>query len=403
MRRETPESALAKHPTTSPDMRIAILANLPVWTLPGLEHLHHSRHYATWLEPLLPEFANAEGFDIHWITMCKETREDLHHEAYGQHFHILSRGSLAVQMLTGYVSEVRRIRKVLKEISPDVLHAWGSEDVYGLAGVRSGIGNRLFTLQGCLTEYLRLLGGDFLFRVQTRYEAPTIRRYHDATAESPGAAKLLKDINPDLEVSLVDYGVNAEFFDASWDPAPEPEVLFVGSLTARKGIADLVSIAGRPELRHVSFKVIGAGPERTKLEEIASDNVVWLGTCSRDEVVDALRSAWALYIPTYADTGPTVIKEARVIGLPIVTTTGAGACSYVEDEQCGFVTEPGDLDSQADAVQTLTSSRDKAKEYGSRGYASHLEQLHPSTTVKCFTALYRKLASRTSPVENEKG
>jgi glycosyltransferase involved in cell wall biosynthesis len=374
-------------------MRVAILANLPVWTLPGLDHLRHKRHYATWLEPLIPDFKEVTeeyGLEFHWITMCKETATDLSHEAHGQAFHILSRGSMAVQMSTAYVSEIRRIRRVLTTIRPDVVHAWGSEDVYGMAGAFSGIENRLFTLQGCLTEYLRLLGGSFLFRLQTLYEKPTVNRYRKGTAESPGAATLLQQLNPELDIQLVDYGVNPAFFDATWSPAESPEVLFLGSVSKRKGIIDLIELAQRPDLAHIQFKIAGDGELRRELEAIASPNVTWLGKCARPEVIRHLESSWALFTPTYADTGPTVIKEARVVGLPIITTTGAGACSYVTTTGCGHVTEPGDLEALAGALLDVCGSRARAMELGAMGLVEQRITLHPKTTAKKFAAIYRE-------------
>lgn len=378
-------------------MRIVILANVPVWTLPGLENLRHGNHYATWLESLIPEFAGLPHLEIHWITMCQETSEDLVHEAYGQTFHVLARGSMAAQMVTGYVGEIRRIRKVVQEISPDLVHAWGSEDVYGLAGWFSRIENRLFTLQGCLTEYLRLLGGRALFRVQAFYEKPMIRHYRHATAESPSAAELLAAINPSLKIQLVDYGVNPDFFESEWNPSPEPSLLFLGSLTRRKGIADLITLARRPDLQHIRFLIAGDGALRDELEPGSSDNVHWLGKCHRAEVIQHLASSWGLFIPTYSDTGPTVIKEARVIGLPIVTTTGAGASSYVREAGCGFVTEPGDLEAQARALTTLASSRKQALAYGHKGHSSHREILHPKATARRFAKIYVELVGGPSP------
>lgn len=376
-------------------MRIAILANIPVWTIPGLEKIRHQRHYATWLEPLIPEFSAFPDLEIHWITMCKEANGNIRHNAYGQTFHILSRGSLAAQMLTGYAGELMRIRKVLNAIKPDVVHAWGSEDVYGLAGSMSGVSRRIFTLQGCLTEYLRILGGSSLFRIQALYEKPVIRRYRKATAESIGAADLIRAINPQLDIELVDYGVNPAFSEAVWNPAAVPEVLFVGSISKRKGIPDLVAVASLPEMSHIQFKIAGEGNLRCELEKESPKNVVWLGNCSRSELIRHLEAAWVLYVPTYSDTGPTVVKEARVVGLPIVCTTGAGASSYVSDEDCGFVCEPGDLGAHAAALERLTSSRDQALLYGSRGHHKHLEQLHPKTTAKRFAEVYRKMAKET--------
>ena len=377
-------------------MRVAILANVPVWTLPGLEHLRHTRHYATWLEPLIPAFEKVSpDLDLHWITLCKETPVEIEHKAYGQTFHILPRGRMSISMVTGYFAEIRRIHALLHKLNPDVLHAWGSEDVYGLAGGFSRIKSKTFTLQGCLSEYLRLLGGSFLFRVQTLYERPTVRRYRFGTAESPAARDLLLGLNPSMQIELVDYGVNPEFFEAQWEPAPDPELLFLGSVSKRKGISDLIEIAKRPELAHIKFKIAGEGELRTALEPQASPNVEWLGKCSRPEVIRHLESGWALFIPTYSDTGPTVVKEARVVGLPIITTTGAGASSYVTSVNCGFVTAPGDLDGLSKALLAICGSQDICRSFGARGWEKHRKDLHPDTTAGKLTILYQTIHQST--------
>lgn len=369
--------------------RIAILANVPVWTLPDLEHLRHHRHYATWLEPLIPAFESCGDLDLHWITMCREATEPIEHRAFGQTFHILPRRSMALSMLTGYLGEIRRIRILLNKLQPDGVHAWGSEDVYGLAGALCGREERMFTLQGSLTEYLRLLGGSFLFRLQTLYERPTVRRYQTGTAETPAARDLLLKLNPTMSVELVDYGVNPEFFEAKWEPSPDPEVLFLGSVSKRKGIVDLMELAKHPELAHVTFKVAGDGELKTELEASGLANVIWLGKCERSEVISHLSRAWGLVMPTYADTGPTVIKEARVVGLPVVTTTGAGAACYIRDGESGFVSDPGDIDGMAQSIATICSSRKSCIAMGAVDWPEQRELLHPKTTARNFGRLYR--------------
>lgn len=373
-------------------MRIAILANVPVWTLPGLEHLHRPGHYATWLEPLIPEFqaiAGERGLDLHWITFSKETPTYLRHQAHGQTFHILPRKSMAVQMATGYLGEARCIKSLVSDLKPDVLHAWGSEDAYGWSGAWSGIENRIFTLQGCLTEYKRLLGGSALFRLQCLYEKPTVKRYRRGTAESPGARDLLQALNPAMDISLVDYGVNPGFFEATWNPSEAPNLVFLGSIGKRKGIADLIQVAGDPDLSHIRFKILGEGELRQELEPKATPNVEWLGKCARPQVIENLSGAWGLIVPTYSDTGPTVIKEARVIGLPIITTTGAGARCYVKHGESGFVGTPGDLDFLKTSLLQLTTTREKAIEMGKVDHAEQREQLHPRTTARKFASLYQ--------------
>ena len=372
-------------------IKVAVLANVPVWTLPGLEHLKEPGHYATWLEPLIPEFEKHIEVDMHWITMSKQINEPLEYQVYGQTFHILPRGKKSISMATAYIVEIRAIRRVIKKLAPEVLHAWGSEDVCGLAGCFSSIKQRIFTLQGCLTDYLRLLGGGLLFRLQAIYEKPTVRRYRYGTAESPAARDLLAEINPSMEIELVDYGVNPDFFDAKWEPAPTPEVVFLGSITERKGIADLVELAKAPRMSHIQFNILGEGELRSELEKASSSNVHWLGKCDRDQVIKKLSSAWCLVVPTYADTGPTVIKEARVVGLPIITTTGAGAACYVEEGVSGFVLSPGDIEAISKAVLDVCVSRENALAMGAAGWQAVRGKLHSAVTARKFAELYHKL------------
>lgn len=373
---------------------VAILADLPLWTLPGLGHLGPPPgHYATWLEPLVAEFAGENDLRIHWITLSKRVQSAQRHAMFGQTVHILPRGKKCISMATGFLGEVLAIRHLIKEIEPDLVHSWGSEDVYGLAGAFGPVHNRLFTLQGCLTDYLRRLGGGFLFRLQAFYEKPTIRRFRHGTAESPAARDSLLSIQPQMNVRLVDYGVNPEFFEARWNPSTSPAVVFLGGVTKRKGILDLVEVAKAPEMSHITFKVIGDGDLLPALRADSPPNIQWLGKLDRRQVIQHLAEAWCLVMPTYADTGPTVIKEARVMGLPVVTTTGAGASCYIQDGKCGAVVAPGDVGALTRAVALICSFRDTCIALGGTGWDEAREQLHPRATAASFAGIYRELTS----------
>ena len=372
-------------------LKIAIIADIPVWLLPGLESLSTPGHYATWLEALVPAFEEYQDLDLHWICMSKQTGRYMIHEAYGQTFHILPRWKKAFSMLTGYLLESRRINKIIDDIQPDLVHAWGTEDVHGLAASRCKATNRLFTLQGCLGDYLNLLGGNLLFRLQTMYEKRTIKKFKHGTAESASAVESLRRINPTMNIRQVDYGVHPDFFHVDWNPSDEPTITFIGAVTARKGIQDLITIANQPDLNHIRFQVLGDGDLMEELQSFSNTNIEWLGKCSRGEVIEALSHSWCLFIPTYADTGPTVIKEARVVGLPVITTTGAGASSYIERYRSGYVAEPGDIAGMCSYIRHLCSSRTQCIESGNQGHKEDRIQLSPAKTAQEFSDIYRTL------------
>lgn len=373
-------------------LKVAILADAPVWLLPGLEHLDRSGHYATWLESLIPAFEEYEELDIHWVSVSQQAHNPFEHQAYGQTFHILPRWKKSFSMATAYVFETRRIHKTLQKIQPELIHAWGSEDVYGLAAARFTSTTRLFTLQGCLSEYLELLGGEFLFRLQAFYEKPTIRRFRLGTAESPSAADALKRIHPSMEIKLIDYGVHPDFFRVDWTPSTQPTICFVGAITQRKGIRDVITIAQHQDFKHIRFQILGDGDLIDELMSVSSPNVEWLGKCSRKEVVEALSRSWCLLIPTYADTGPTVIKEARVIGLPVITTSAAGASTYINQHHSGHVFRPGDISEMHHYLLQLCESRNHCMKIGSKGHAADRIQLSTDSTAKAFAEIYRNLS-----------
>jgi glycosyltransferase involved in cell wall biosynthesis len=98
-------------------------------------------------------------------------------------------------------------------------------------------------------------------------------------------------------------------------------------------------------------------------------------------------------VPTYSDTGPTVIKEARVVGLPIITTTAAGASSYVTDSGCGYVTASGDLDALAKTLLDVCSTREHTIALGSKSLSEHRDTFHPRNTASKFVDLYQRVGT----------
>ena len=381
--------------TKHPKFKVVVLADVPVWMIPGLEYLYRTGVYATWLEALIPEFEKFENLDMHWICMSKQLKDDMEKTAWNQTFHILRRGKKSLSMITAYWSERRSIQKMIDKINPDLVHAWGTEDVFGLAGTNRKNKIKLFTIQGCLGACLETMAKPpLLMRIQAWYENRTVRAYSEATGESSLAVRHLERINPDLTTHMIDYGVSKEFFKAKWNPGEKPEIIFVGSVTEAKGIRDLCMVMKSPELQEVTLKIAGDGPLVSELSETCGNNIEWLGRLKRQELIEHMERAWVLVAPTYADTGPTVVKEARVMGMPVVTTTAAGASVYVKAENSCCVVTPGDRPALRKAIFHLCQSREKCMKMGSNGWRETREALNTTTAATNFFKLYKDLLSK---------
>jgi glycosyltransferase involved in cell wall biosynthesis len=115
----------------------------------------------------------------------------------------------------------------------------------------------------------------------------------------------------------------------SQEPGAKLELIFVGGLVPCKA-CDLALRAAAPLLREdfAGFSILGDGPERNRLEQLAislgiEKAVSFYGWVSHEEVLRRLRSADVLVFPSVRDFGGGVVFEALATGaVPVVADFG---------------------------------------------------------------------------------
>lgn len=172
--------------------------------------------------------------------------------------------------------------------------------------------------------------------------------------------------------------------------APEPEhdgklqLIFVGGLVPRKA-CDLAMRAAAPLLRNDSaqFSIVGDGPERNRLEQLARSlgiekAVSFCGWVSHAEVLSRLRSADVMVFPSVRDFGGGVVFEALAVGaVPVVVDFG-GPGDIVHPE-IGYkvpLTNESDVVLQMGHILTrLAQDRDLLRRLRQQGMAYARERL----------------------------
>jgi len=131
--------------------KIAILAAFPLHRLNSFgEKFKPEGHYATWLPQVAEAWDGQNEVKIHWIVMSELVKERVDVSEWGQKFHVLPT-SRSGRATTLFRADRKAIHTVLDEIQADLVHGWGTEDVYGLAAVLSGRPN-IVSMQGILSE-----------------------------------------------------------------------------------------------------------------------------------------------------------------------------------------------------------------------------------------------------------
>jgi len=370
--------------------KIAILAAFPLHHLRGFGKAFQPKgHYATWLPQIAEAWDGQREVEIHWIVMSDLVKERRDVCEWGQMFHVLPT-SQSGRATTLFRADRKVIHAVLDEIQADLAHGWGTEDVYGLAAVLSGRPN-IVSMQGILSYYAlknRMPGRSYL---QAMLEFFILWKAERVTTESEWGRNMVIKRNPFAKVELVEYGVQQVFFQTKWQPEEtKPLALFVGGISPRKGIQDLVEAFRDPKLSSRELVVIGGGEGdwSENLQKSAPPNIRWLGRKTAEETAQFMSKAWCLVLPTRADTSPNVVKEARVVGLPVITTQSGGQASYVTDGKDGYFMECGDVNGLVRRLETLLGSFGKAKEMGDHGKKTYRELFIAKRTGDGFMKMY---------------
>lgn len=128
----------------------------------------------------------------------------------------------------------------------------------------------------------------------------------------------------DRDSEVIYPPVDTEFYVPS-DRPREDYYLCVSALTPYKRIDLAVNACRRLGRRLI---VIGAGPERRRLQELGGADVEFRGWCTNEQIREHLQACRALLFPGLEDFG-IVPLEAQACGTPVIAFAGGGATETV--------------------------------------------------------------------------
>jgi phosphatidyl-myo-inositol dimannoside synthase len=168
----------------------------------------------------------------------------------------------------------------------------------------------------------------------------------------------------DVPIEVIPY--TAEFAPPSSSPrsshGAERSVLFVGRLIERKGMSHLIRALGTVRQRTPArLVVIGDGPERPRLEQLARDvgvtaYVDFRGRVSDEELRGAYAAADVFVLPSVLDARQdteglgVVLLEAMNYSVPVIASDIGGITDIVQHERTGLLVPPGDEAALASAL-----------------------------------------------------
>ena len=158
------------------------------------------------------------------------------------------------------------------------------------------------------------------------------------------------------------------------------ELLFLGTLTKRKGLHELLTVLARPEFikQNWQLRVAGAGDPEPWLKHIAdcklNGRVSLLGWTDPDKARVLLAECDVLVLPSHNEALPLVILEAMAHGRPVVTTPVGSIQDVVIHELNGLLVEPGNAADLASALDQMIRDPGLRRQMGLNARAAYEAQ-----------------------------
>lgn len=289
-----------------------------------------------------------------------------------------------------------RMRRVLAEEQPDILHAHsrrGADLLGGLAAWRSGV---------------RAVVSRRVDNPEPRWlAAMRYRPYIRIVAISNAIERMLTDAGIDRRrITVIPDCVDPEPFsgppERGWLrdefglPAEAPVAGVIAQLIERKGHRYLLEampavLSACPELRVIFF---GQGPMQDLLErEIGrrglSERVLMAGF--RDDMVRVIPALDLVVHPALAEGLGVALLQAAAAAVPVVGFAAGGVCQAVDPGRTGLLVPPGDAEALSRAMVRVLTDPALGRSLGEAGRARVRSEFTPERMAARHLALYREV------------
>ena len=299
-------------------------------------------------------YLSKAGIEVHVITGGSQKERKLEQrDSFYVHWVFLKRG------IRGILSRFLVLRRVLREIQPDIIHAQGlySESIFAVHfGKRMGV-PVVVAPRG--SDILR--ARSFTIFILSRL---VLRRADLVLVQNEFMRNVCEKIAGKLETANFPNGI--DFIPVKSEK--KGYILFVGRLHRVKGVDVLMEAAAEVlKKKKIHFLIVGTGEEEGRLREIVRSKKIesyvhFKGKKSGEDLRKLMGEAEVLVLPSRSEAFPLTVVEALAAGTPVIASRVGGVAEIIRNEREGLLVPPEDPKALAEAILYLMENRELREE-----------------------------------------
>jgi glycosyltransferase involved in cell wall biosynthesis len=175
-------------------------------------------------------------------------------------------------------------------------------------------------------------------------------------------------------------------------PAGIPRLVYVGRLSAEKGIATLLHAKKRS--RSYQLDIVGDGPLREEVRRAAAEDeqIIWHGFQQSDGVCQIIRESDALIFPSECyENFPITLLEAMALGKAAVVSDMGGLREIVVEGDTGWVFEARSAESLAAAIEKSLEDQGQLAARGDASRARYESLYGPEKNFARLKEIYQSV------------
>ncbi len=308
------------------------------------------------------------------------------------------------------------IKKIIEDFGPDVIHVFGTEQVFGLVATCTNV-PVVIHLQGILTacreawlpysmswsefcfsgvkNYIMKLGIDR----NVKRELQIFRACKNYMGRTDWDKRLSLLLNPESKYYYCSEMLRPEIYysDRIWKFVENKKIKKIISVISGplyKGGDVILRVA--KILKQLNFpfiwNVYGVHEMKTwekitclKCKDV---NVVLKGVVDAKNLVDSIVDADIFVHPSYIENSPNSVCEAQVLGIPIVACNVGGVSSIIRHEKTGVLVPANDIFMMASRIKEICECKSFAENLGRNARIEALTRHSPQKIIDDLMNVY---------------